>query len=84
MNDASSTAFAEDPRQPSRFRTCLFSASHLRRSRPSYAYDHTQEPACPIAVGAATIYPNYCVPVEGHIEQTRDHPLNALHTSVQR
>lgn len=43
-----------------------------------YAYDQTQGPACAIAAGAATIYRNYCVPVEDRIGQTRDHQLNAL------
>jgi hypothetical protein len=43
-----------------------------------YAFDHTQGPACAIAAGAATIYRNYCVPVEDRIGQTRDHQLNAL------
>jgi hypothetical protein len=43
-----------------------------------YAHDHTQGPACAIAAGAATIYRNYCVPVDDRIGQTRDHQLNAL------
>jgi hypothetical protein len=30
-----------------------------------YAHDHTQGPACAIAAGAATIYRNYFVPVDG-------------------
>jgi hypothetical protein len=30
-----------------------------------YQHDHTQGPACAIAAGAATIYRNYFVPVEG-------------------
>jgi hypothetical protein len=43
-----------------------------------YAYDATQGPACAMAAGAATIYRNYCVPVDGQIGQTRDRQLDAL------
>jgi hypothetical protein len=43
-----------------------------------YAYDATQGPACAMAAGAATIYRNYCVPVDGAIGQTRDRQLDAL------
>ena len=43
-----------------------------------YIYDHTQGPACAIAAGAATIYRNYCVPVNGKIGQTSHNQLNAL------
>ena len=43
-----------------------------------YAHDHTQGPACAIAAGAATIYRNYLVPIDGHVGQTRERQLNAL------
>jgi hypothetical protein len=43
-----------------------------------YAYDPTQGPACAMAAGAATIYRNYCVPVDGGTDQTRDRQLDAL------
>jgi hypothetical protein len=43
-----------------------------------YSSDHTQGPACAIAAGAATIYRNYFVPVEGESGQTRDRQLDAL------
>jgi hypothetical protein len=43
-----------------------------------YGSDHTQGPACAIAAGAATIYRNYFVPVEGGSGQTRDRQLDTL------
>jgi hypothetical protein len=43
-----------------------------------YAYDHTQGPTCAIAAGAATIYRNYCVPVDGQTGQTHDRQLDGL------
>jgi hypothetical protein len=43
-----------------------------------YAYDHTQGPTCAMAAGAATIYRNYLVPVDGQIGQTRDRQLDGL------
>ena len=43
-----------------------------------YSSDHTQGPACAIAAGAATIYRNYFVPVDGEGGQTRERQLNAL------
>lgn len=43
-----------------------------------YAGDHTQGPACAMAAGAATIYRNYFVPVEGVVGQTTDRQLDAL------
>ena len=43
-----------------------------------YSSDHTQGPACAIAAGAATIYRNYFVPVDGEGGQTRERELNAL------
>lgn len=43
-----------------------------------YAHDRTQGPACAMAAGAATIYRNYCVPVDGARGQTRDRQLDAL------
>jgi hypothetical protein len=43
-----------------------------------YAHDHTQGPACAIAAGAATVYRNYCVPVDGRTGQTSDRQLNTL------
>jgi hypothetical protein len=43
-----------------------------------YQNDHTQGPACAIAAGAATIYRNYFVPVEGHPGQTAKRQLDGL------
>jgi hypothetical protein len=43
-----------------------------------YAYDHTQGPTCAIAAGAATIYRNYCVPVDDQLGQTRENQLDGL------
>ena len=43
-----------------------------------YASDPTQGPACAIAAGAATIYRNYFVPVDGVPGQTRDRQLDGL------
>src|SRR6185437_3834437 len=43
-----------------------------------YVYDHTQGPTCAIAAGAATIYRNYLVPVDGHAGQTRDRQPDGL------
>jgi hypothetical protein len=43
-----------------------------------YAGDRTQGPACAMAAGAATIYRNYCVPVDGGAGQTRDRQLDGL------
>jgi hypothetical protein len=43
-----------------------------------YASDPTQGPACAMAAGAATIYRNYCVSVDGGAGQTRDRQLDAL------
>jgi len=43
-----------------------------------YADDHTQGPACAIAAGAATVYRNYFVPVDGHVGQTRDRQIDCL------
>ena len=43
-----------------------------------YIHDHTQGPACAIAAGAATIYRNYFVPVDGHVGQTRDRQIDCL------
>ena len=43
-----------------------------------YERDHTQGPACAIAAGAATVYRNYFVPVEGQGGQTGDRQLDAL------
>jgi hypothetical protein len=43
-----------------------------------YSSDHTQGPACAIAAGAATIYRNYFVPVDGEIGQTRERQLDTL------
>jgi len=43
-----------------------------------YANDHTQGPACAIAAGAATIYRNYFVPVEGVPGQTRHRQIDCL------
>jgi len=43
-----------------------------------YEDDHTQGPACAIAAGAATIYRNYFVPVDGSPGQTAKKQLNGL------
>ena len=43
-----------------------------------YQNDHTQGPACAIAAGAATIYRNYFVPVDGHRGQTAKRQLDGL------
>ena len=43
-----------------------------------YVYDRTQGPACALAAGPATIYRNYCAPVDGHAGQTRDRQLDCL------
>ncbi|MCS3731378.1 hypothetical protein [Bradyrhizobium betae] len=44
-----------------------------------YEHDRTQGPACAIAAGAATIYRNYFVPVDGQIGQTAERQINCLH-----
>jgi hypothetical protein len=43
-----------------------------------YQNDHTQGPACAIAAGAATIYRNYFVPIDGSRGQTATRQLNGL------
>jgi hypothetical protein len=43
-----------------------------------YRSDRTQGPACAMAAGAATVYRNYCVPLDGHTGQTRDRQLDCL------
>ncbi|UYW26611.1 hypothetical protein OKC48_25725 [Methylorubrum extorquens] len=43
-----------------------------------YAHDGTQGPACAMAAGAATIYRNYLVPMDGAIGQTADRQLDGL------
>src|SRR3954452_12236636 len=43
-----------------------------------YVHDRTQGPACALAAGAATIYRNYCVPVDGSPGQTRHRQLDCL------
>jgi hypothetical protein len=43
-----------------------------------YEADRTQGPACAIAAGAATVYRNYFVPVDGQPGQTRDRQLDGL------
>jgi len=43
-----------------------------------YRHDRTQGPACAIAAGAATIYRNYFVPVDGAVGQTRERQLDML------
>jgi hypothetical protein len=55
-----------------------------------YADDRTQGPACAMAAGAATIYRNYFVPVDGHEGQTATRQIDclrdlghALHTGVR-
>ncbi len=43
-----------------------------------YQHDGTQGPACAIAAGAATIYRNYFVPVDGGFGQTGNRQLDGL------
>lgn len=43
-----------------------------------YAGDPTQGPRCAIAAGAATVYRNYFVPVDGEIGQTRERQIDCL------
>ena len=43
-----------------------------------YDTDRTQGPACAIACGAATIYRNYLVPIDGEIGQRTDRQLDCL------
>jgi hypothetical protein len=43
-----------------------------------YQDDRTQGPACAIAAGAATIYRNYLVPVDGATGQTSDRQIDCL------
>jgi hypothetical protein len=42
-----------------------------------YAFDRTQGPACAIAAGAATIYRNYLVPLNGGLGQSRGRQIDA-------
>ena len=44
----------------------------------AYQSDHTQGPACAIAAGAATIYRNYFVPINGSNGQTATRQLDGL------
>lgn len=48
------------------------------RGVTGYQWDPTQGPACAIAAGAATIYRNYFVPVEGIAGQTATRQLDGL------
>lgn len=43
-----------------------------------YEYDRTQGPACAIAAGAATLYRNYFVPLDGQVGQTKSRQLDGL------
>jgi hypothetical protein len=43
-----------------------------------YAFDRTQGPACAMAAGAATIYRNYFVPVDGQVGQTEHRQIDCL------
>jgi hypothetical protein len=43
-----------------------------------YAHDRTQGPACAMAAGAATIYRNYLVPMDGGRGQTAARQIDAL------
>lgn len=43
-----------------------------------YLHDPTQGPACAIAAGAATIYRNYLVPLDGQVGQTRARQIDCL------
>jgi hypothetical protein len=44
-----------------------------------YDSDPTQGPACAIAAGAATIYRNYFVPVQGQLGQRANRQIDCLH-----
>ena len=46
-----------------------------------YVHDRTQGPACALAAGAATIYRNYCAPVDGSPGQTRHRQIRLLEGS---
>jgi hypothetical protein len=43
-----------------------------------YVHDRSQGPACAVAAGAATIYRNYFVPVDGPAGQTHDRQIDCL------
>lgn len=43
-----------------------------------YQHDHTQGPACAIAAGAATLFRNYLVPLDGELGQSRARQFNTL------
>lgn len=43
-----------------------------------YQDDHTEGPACAIAAGAATLYRNFFVPIEGANGQTSERQIDAL------
>jgi hypothetical protein len=43
-----------------------------------YVHDRTQGPACALAAGAATVYRNYLVPLDGQAGQTRDRQIDCL------
>jgi hypothetical protein len=43
-----------------------------------YQHDGTQGPACAMAAGAAIIYRNYFVPLDGGMGQTSQRQINAL------
>jgi hypothetical protein len=43
-----------------------------------YAFDRTQGPACAIAAGAATIFRNYLIPLEGGPGQRADRQIDCL------
>jgi hypothetical protein len=43
-----------------------------------YLYDRTQGPACAIAAGAATVYRNYFVPVDGQSGQSGQRQIDCL------
>ena len=43
-----------------------------------YVHDHTQGPACAMAAGAATIYRNYLMPVDGLAGQTAHRQVDCL------
>jgi len=44
----------------------------------AYENDNTQAPICAVATGAATIYRNYFVPVNGKIGQSKDNQIDCL------
>jgi hypothetical protein len=64
----------------SQFNVLEMPSEHVTPERgvTGYAHDHTQGPACAIAAGAATIYRNYFIAVDGEIGQTQHRQVDCL------